>query len=96
MLGRSNCSDGSSSSGSSSSDSSGGGTSAAPSPKPQFLSGRKAVVWARHYSAEDAARCDCQSLAEALKKVPGAQRMVSSEEGGKGGMLGLGLSSRVQ
>lgn len=45
-------------------------------PKPSFLSGRSAVVWSRHYSAEDAARCDCDLLAEALRRVPGAQRMV--------------------
>lgn len=65
---------------------SGGGSSSRSSgsspgaiPKPHFLSGRKAVVWARHYSAEDAARCDCDTLAEALRMVPGAQRMVRRE-----------------
>jgi hypothetical protein len=49
---------------------------APPAPKPRFLSGRAAVVWARDYSAEDAARCDCAALGEALAGMPGAARMV--------------------
>ena len=35
------------------------------------------MVWARDYSAEDAQRCDCDALQEALSKIPGAKRMVS-------------------
>lgn len=35
------------------------------------------MVWAREYSAEDARRCDCNALQEALSKVPGAKRMVN-------------------
>lgn len=45
--------------------------------KPRFLSGRSAIVWSRHYSAHDGDRCDCEQLAEVLRRVPGAQRMVS-------------------
>ena len=52
-------------------------------PKPRFLSGRTAVVWARHYSAEDEARCDCDALHQALAGIPGAERMVGA--GGWGG-----------
>lgn len=44
--------------------------------KPQFLSGRDAVVWTRHYSVEDQSRCDCERLEHALKGLPGAMRMV--------------------
>lgn len=43
---------------------------------PRFLSGRKAVVWARDYSHENEEYCDCEALKEALSKVPGAKRMV--------------------
>ncbi|GAB4813892.1 hypothetical protein N2152v2_000938 [Parachlorella kessleri] len=51
---------------------------AAPPPRPQFLSGRDAVVWSRHYSwaKEDEERCECGLLAETLRKLPGASRMV--------------------
>ena len=44
--------------------------------EPAFLGGRSAVVWAREYSAEDARRCDCNALQQALSKIPGAKRMV--------------------
>lgn len=44
--------------------------------KPRFLSGREAVVWARDYSQEDPARCDCDALKKALAGVPGAARVV--------------------
>jgi hypothetical protein len=44
--------------------------------KPQFLSGREAVVWARDYSHEDASRCDCEALQKALDGVAGAKRVV--------------------
>lgn len=43
---------------------------------PRFLLGRKAVVWARDYSMEDPASCDCDALADALRALPGAKRMV--------------------
>lgn len=43
---------------------------------PEFLAGRSGVVWAREYSAEDARRCDCDTLRRALAMVPGAARMV--------------------
>lgn len=43
---------------------------------PRFLSGRRAVVWARDYSHENETYCDCDALKEALSKVPGAKRMV--------------------
>ncbi|KAK2076604.1 hypothetical protein QBZ16_005364 [Prototheca wickerhamii] len=43
---------------------------------PRFLLGRKAVVWARDYSAEDPAACDCTALGAALRALPGARRMV--------------------
>ena len=45
--------------------------------EPAFLGGRSAVVWAREYSTEDARRCDCNALQQALGKIPGAKRMVS-------------------
>ena len=53
---------------------------AAPPPRPQFLAGRDAVVWSRHYSCakEDEERCECGLRAETLRKLPGASRMVSS------------------
>lgn len=44
--------------------------------EPAFLGGRSAVVWAREYSTEDARRCDCNALQEALGKISGAKRMV--------------------
>ncbi|KAL3146397.1 hypothetical protein ABBQ32_003079 [Trebouxia sp. C0010 RCD-2024] len=47
-----------------------------PQQEPAFLGGRSAVVWAREYSAEDASRCDCSALQEALGKISGAKRMV--------------------
>lgn len=47
-----------------------------PTPEPEFLAGRSAVVWAREYSTEDARRCDCSALQQALSKIPGAKRMV--------------------
>lgn len=53
--------------------------------KPKFLSGRNAVVWSRHYSAHDGARCDCDQLKAVLARLPGAQRMVvghTIQEGG--------------
>jgi hypothetical protein len=54
----------------------GDGSSAfAPPRKPEFLFGRNAVVWARDYSAEDPARCDCVALSDALAAA-GAARMV--------------------
>lgn len=37
--------------------------------KPEFLQGKDAVVWSRHYSAENQARCECDKLTEALDKV---------------------------
>ena len=43
---------------------------------PDFLDGRNAVVWARDYSTEDASKCDCEALQEALSMIPGAKRMV--------------------
>ena len=43
---------------------------------PRFLLGRKAVVWARDYSAEDPTACDCAALGAALRALPGARRMV--------------------
>lgn len=47
-----------------------------PKQEPAFLGGRSAVVWAREYSTEDARRCDCNALQEALAKIPGSKRMV--------------------
>lgn len=47
-----------------------------PKDMPRFLSGRKAVVWARDYSHENEEYCDCDALKDALSKVPGAKRMV--------------------
>ena len=47
-----------------------------PQQEPAFLGGRSAVVWAREYSTEDARRCDCNALQEALNKIPGSKRMV--------------------
>ena len=47
-----------------------------PQQEPAFLGGRSAVVWAREYSTEDARRCDCNALQEALGKIPGSKRMV--------------------
>lgn len=47
-----------------------------PQQEPAFLGGRSAVVWAREYSTEDARRCDCSALQEALGKIPGSKRMV--------------------
>lgn len=35
-----------------------------------------AQVWARDYSAEDASKCDCDALQEALGMISGADRMV--------------------
>lgn len=49
-----------------------------PQQEPDFLAGRSAVVWAREYSTEDARRCDCNALQEALTKIPGSKRMVSA------------------
>lgn len=43
---------------------------------PTFLGGRDAVVWARDYSSEDARRCNCEALEEALRMMQGATRMV--------------------
>ena len=43
---------------------------------PRFLSGRRAVVWARDYSHENEEYCDCDALKEALSKISGAKRMV--------------------
>ncbi len=48
-----------------------------PQQEPAFLGGRSAVVWAREYSTEDARRCDCNALQEALGKIPGSKRMVN-------------------
>ena len=42
---------------------------------PHFLQGRDAVVWSRRYSVEEE-KCECDTLREALAKVPGASRMV--------------------
>lgn len=47
-----------------------------PQQEPAFLGGRSAVVWAREYSTEDARRCDCNALQEALSKISGSKRMV--------------------
>ena len=44
--------------------------------KPAFLSGRRAVVWARDYSHEDESKCDCDTLQDALRNIPGAKRMI--------------------
>ena len=52
---------------------------------PDILKGRDAVVWARDYSHEDAAACDCDALRAALRALPGAARMVvghTIQEGG--------------
>ena len=43
---------------------------------PRFLSGRRAVVWARDYSHENEEYCYCDALKEALSKISGAKRMV--------------------
>ena len=56
-----------------------------PRPMPHFLGGRHAVVWARDFSAEDPARCDCAGLAAALAALPGVDRQVMGhtiQEGG--------------
>jgi hypothetical protein len=37
--------------------------------KPAFLSGRKAIVWARDYSNEDVNQCDCDALQKALSAL---------------------------
>ncbi|CAG9460009.1 unnamed protein product [Pedinophyceae sp. YPF-701] len=50
-----------------------GGKSA---PMPDFLAGRDAVVWSRRFSHPEAHACDCDSLREALGKLPGAERLV--------------------
>ena len=34
---------------------------------PNFLRGSSAIVWARHYSAEDEGRCDCDKLRHVLQ-----------------------------
>ena len=56
--------------------------------KPPFLSGRRAVVWARDYSHENEEYCDCDSLRDALAKVPGAKRMVVGHT-----IQGVGINS---
>ncbi len=47
-----------------------------PSPLPPLLSSARAIVWARHYSAPEASRCDCGELRRALALTPGAARVV--------------------
>ena len=70
--------------------------------KPRILSGREAVVWARDYSQEDPAKCDCNILEKTLRGVPGAARVVvghtiqssgiNSACGGKVYRIDVGLS----
>ena len=75
----------------------GGGGDRAPRPMPHFLGGRHAVVWARDFSAEDPARCDCAGLAAALAALPGAARQVMGhtiQEGGVSAACG-GAALRV-
>ncbi|MEW5311191.1 MAG: hypothetical protein WDW38_002926 [Sanguina aurantia] len=43
---------------------------------PDFVKGSTAIVWARDYSQEDKAKCNCTQLEAVLKAIPGAQRMV--------------------
>uniref|UniRef100_A0A7S3QZA2 Calcineurin-like phosphoesterase domain-containing protein n=1 Tax=Dunaliella tertiolecta TaxID=3047 RepID=A0A7S3QZA2_DUNTE len=43
---------------------------------PSFLRGASAIVWARDYSAEQEAHCECDKLKQVLESLPGASRMV--------------------
>ncbi|KAF5832188.1 Metallo-dependent phosphatase-like protein [Dunaliella salina] len=43
---------------------------------PSFLRGASAIVWARDYSAEQEAHCECEKLKQVLESLPGASRMV--------------------
>ncbi|MEW5300090.1 MAG: hypothetical protein WDW36_003046 [Sanguina aurantia] len=43
---------------------------------PDFVRGSTAIVWARDYSQEDKAKCNCTQLEAVLRAIPGAQRMV--------------------
>jgi hypothetical protein len=75
----------------------GGGGGGQPRPMPPFLGGRHAVVWARDFSAEDPARCDCAGLADALAALPGVARQVMGhtiQEGGVSAACG-GRALRV-
>jgi len=77
----------------------GAGASGQPPPRrmPPFLGGRHAVVWARDFSAEDPARCDCAGLAQALAALPGVARQVMGhtiQEGGISAACG-GAALRV-
>jgi hypothetical protein len=75
----------------------GGGGNGEPRPMPPFLGGRHAVVWARDFSAEDPARCDCAGLASALAALPGVARQVMGhtiQEGGVSAACG-GRALRV-
>lgn len=62
--------------------------------KPQFLSGREAIVWSRHYSTHDAARCDCDQLAAVLARLPGAERLVREARGCRTGLVWWGWGAR--
>lgn len=56
-------------------------TSMVNNDKPAFLSGRKAIVWARDYSIEDINQCDCDTLQKALSALSSTS---SSSQGSKG------------
>jgi hypothetical protein len=43
---------------------------------PLHVTGADSVVWARHYSHPDSWKCDCDSLEEALRALPGMRRVV--------------------
>ncbi len=43
-----------------------------PPPAPVFLRGADAIVWARNFSAEDAERCECDTLQRVLTVSSGA------------------------
>lgn len=44
--------------------------------QPPFLSHRDSPVWTRQYSNNKEQDCSCETLAEALSALPGAQRMI--------------------
>mmetsp|Transcript_34138 Transcript_34138/g.61554 ORF Transcript_34138/g.61554 Transcript_34138/m.61554 type:complete len:489 (-) Transcript_34138:410-1876(-) len=48
----------------------------ATTPPPEYLRSREAVVWARTYSSEKQAHCDCERLQRTLQMLPNAKRMV--------------------
>lgn len=45
-------------------------------PTPWFFRGRDALVWVRKYSERSEVDCDCTTLSETLKLLPGFERMV--------------------